>query len=259
MTSQPRAAPMPRRAAMLGTGLCALGAGPVVAAPAHAAVPAAGHVVLLGDSVFDNAGYLSGRAPDVVGQLRARLPTGWRATLLARGGSVSADVPGQLGRLAPDATHLVVSAGGNDAGQREGVLAESARSVAEALARIASIRDRFADDYRAMLDAALTQGRRLPLAVCTIYDPRFADPNRRRAAVVALSAFNDVITREAFARGLGLIDLRLICRNDEDFAGATGPSAQGGAKIAAAIAGWAVGNGSARRRHPEVFAGAEGG
>jgi hypothetical protein len=77
--------------------------------------------------------------------------------------------------------------------------------------------------------------------------------------VVALSAFNDVITREAFARGLGLIDLRLICRNDEDFAGPTGPSAKGGAKIAAAIAGWAAGNGSARRRHPEVFAGAEGG
>jgi hypothetical protein len=35
-----------------------------------------GHLVLLGDSVFDNAAYVGG-GPDVVAQLRARLPTGW--------------------------------------------------------------------------------------------------------------------------------------------------------------------------------------
>jgi lysophospholipase L1-like esterase len=216
-------------------------------------------VVLLGDSVFDNAGYLSGRGggPDVVGHLRARLPAGWRATLLARGGSVAADVPGQLGRLPPDATHLVVSAGGNDAGRREGVLAEPARSVAEGLAKIAAVRAWFAEDYRAMLDAV--SARRLPTAVCTVYDPRFADAERRRVAVVALAAFNDAVTREAFARGLALIDLRLISGSDEDFAAPTGPSARGGAKIAAAIVHWAAGNDAGRRRRPEVFAGGEGG
>jgi hypothetical protein len=193
----------------------------------------------------------------VVGQLRARLPSGWRATLLARGGSVAADVPGQLGRLPPDATHLAVSAGGNDAGRREGALAEPARSVAEGLARIAAIRERFAQDYRAMLGAVAA--RRLPVSVCTVYDPRFADPERRRVAVVALSAFNDVVTREAFARGLALVDLRLVCGRDADFAGPTGPSVGGGAKIAAALAGWAAGAGAGRRRRPEVFADGEGG
>jgi lysophospholipase L1-like esterase len=248
---------MPRRTAMLGAGLFAFAAGAVPAASARDAAPsAAGHVVLLGDSVFDNAGYLAGRGPDVVGSLRARLPGGWRATLLARGGSVATDVPGQLRRLPPDATHLVVSAGGNDAGRREGVLAEPARSVAEGLAKIASVRDRFAEDYRAMLDAV--SARRLPVAVCTVYDPRFADPIRRRVVVVALAAFNDIITREAFARSQALIDLRLICGSDEDFAGATGPSAQGGAKIAAAIAGWVASDGSARGRSSDVFAGEAG-
>lgn len=251
MTSPPSAA-VPRRAA-IGTGLSAFGAaGP--ADPARGAAPAAGHVVLLGDSVFDNAGYLAGRGPDVVGHLRARLPTGWRATLLARGGAVAADVAGQLGRLPPDATHLAISAGGNDAGRRESVLAEPARGVAEALMRIGSIRARFAEDHRAMLDAV--SARRLAAAVCTIYDPRFADPDRRRAAAVALAAFNDAITRGAFARGMALIDLRLISGEDEDFAGPTGPSVRGGAKIAAAIAGWAAGDTPARRRRPsEVFAG----
>ncbi len=249
----------PRRAT-LAAGLSVLGvSGPGGASAQGAAGPAAGHVVLLGDSVFDNAGYLSGRGggPDVVGHLRARLPAGWRATLLARGGSVAADVPGQLGRLPPDATHLVVSAGGNDAGRREGVLAEPARSVAEGLAKIAAVRAWFAEDYRAMLDAV--SARRLPTAVCTVYDPRFADAERRRVAVVALAAFNDAVTREAFARGLALIDLRLISGSDEDFAAPTGPSARGGAKIAAAIVHWAAGNDAGRRRRPEVFAGGEGG
>jgi hypothetical protein len=253
--ANPPSAAVPRRAAF-GAGLSALGA-PGPAALAQGAEAAAGHVVLLGDSVFDNAGYLAGRGPDVVGQLRARLPSGWRATLLARGGSVAADVPGQLGRLPAGATHLAVSAGGNDAGRQEGALAEPARSVAEGLARIAAIRERFAQDYRAMLGAVAA--RRLPVSVCTVYDPRFADPERRRVAVVALSAFNDVVTREAFARGLALVDLRLVCGGDADFAGPTGPSVGGGAKIAAALAGWAAGAGAGRRRRPEVFAEGEGG
>jgi hypothetical protein len=55
-------------------------------------------------------------------------------------------------------------------------------------------------------------------------------------AVAALGVFNDVITRAAFARGLPLLDLRLICSRDEDFANPIEPSVRGGDKIAAAIA-----------------------
>ncbi len=106
-----------------------------------------------------------------------------------------------------------------------------------------------------MLGAA--HGRGLPLAACTVYDPRFPEPGRREAAVVALAAFIDAITCEAFARGAALLDLRLICGRDEDFAAPTGPSVRGGARIAAAIAGWAAGSGPAQRRS-EVFAGSEG-
>jgi hypothetical protein len=221
--------------------------------PRVARVP--GHVVLLGDSVFDNAGYLRGNGPDLLAQLRTHLTEGWQATRLAKGGSVASDVPGQLGLLPRGATHLVISAGGNDAGRREGVLGEAARSVGDGLARIAAIRESFARDYRAMLDAAFARG--LPIAVCTIYDPRFPEPGRRQVSVVALAAFNDVITREAFARGISLLDLRLVCDREEDFAAPTGPSVQGGAKIAAEIARWATGRGPEGRRS-EVFAGRDG-
>jgi hypothetical protein len=194
---------------------------------------AMGHVVLLGDSIFDNAAYVAG-GPDVIRQLRERLPQGWRATLAAVDGAIIGDVQRQLQRLASDASHLVVSVGGNDALGYAGILDESARSIAEAVARIADARDQFQQGYRAMLDRVTGLGR--PVAVCTIYDPRFPEPQRRRLASTGLTAFNDCITREAFARGLPLIDLRLICNEDADFANPIEPSVQGGAKIASAIA-----------------------
>jgi hypothetical protein len=57
----------------------------------------AGHVLLLGDSVFDNKGYVAG-GPDVVAHLRNRLPAGWRGSLAAVNGAVTNDVirQGQL-------------------------------------------------------------------------------------------------------------------------------------------------------------------
>jgi hypothetical protein len=206
------------------------------------------HVVLLGDSVFDNAVYVPG-GPDVVQQLRARLPEHWRATLNAVDGSVTGSVERQLGRLPPDATHLAVSIGGNDALRHASVLDENARSVAEVLERMTAIREHFDQAYRRMLESVL--GRGLPTAVCTIYDARFPDPRRRKLAATALAMFNDRITRAAFARDLPLIDLRLICNEDADFANPIEPSVKGGAKIAAAIAALAVGRGAWDRS--EVF------
>jgi len=82
--------------------------------------------------------------------------------------------------------------------------------------------------------------RGIPTAVCTVYDTPPSSPDRRIVRT-ALAIFNDVITREAFSRGAALIDLRLICDRDEDYANPIEPSAQGGDKIAAAIAAWASG------------------
>src|SRR5918996_5903451 len=72
------------------------------------------HLVLLGDSVFDNARYVS-KGHSVIEQLRNQLPAGWNATLLAVDGHVTSDIARQLERLPKDATHLLVSSGGNDA------------------------------------------------------------------------------------------------------------------------------------------------
>ena len=206
--------------------------------PVQAEPAAVKHVILLGDSVFDNAAYI-GRDPDVRRQLEDLLPEGSHVTLAARDGAVITDIASQLQSLPRDASHLIVSIGGNDALLASGVLDERATSVADALEKLAAIADRFSGDYSAMLGRALAGA--LPTAVCTIYEPRFPQPARRRVAATALTLLNDRITREAFSRGLTLIDLRLICDRDEDFANEIEPSARGGAKIARAIAGFASG------------------
>jgi hypothetical protein len=190
-------------------------------------------VVLLGDSVFDNAAYVGG-GPDVVTQLQQRLPDGWRASLLAVDGSVMASLPRQLSRLPGGASHLVVSVGGNDALGYSSILGSPSRSVADTLTKLADIQDRFRSEYAAAIDRILAIG--LPTALCTIYDVRYPDPEQRRMAIMALGVINDCIIREAAGRGIPLLDLRLICGDDADFANPIEPSVKGGWKIAGAIA-----------------------
>jgi hypothetical protein len=191
------------------------------------------HVVLLGDSVFDNAAYVRG-GPDVIRQLQGVLPHGWTATLRAVDGAVTGSVPRQIQGVPADASHLVVSVGGNDALGHMGVLEDASRSIADALNRLAGIGDSFARNYASMLDQVLA--RALPTAVCTVYDPRYPDPRMQRLAVAGLTIFNEVILRQAFARGLPVIDLRLVCDEDADYANPIEPSSHGGEKIVAAIA-----------------------
>jgi len=189
-------------------------------------------VFLLGDSVFDNAAYV-GRNPDVRRQVQELLPPDAAVEMIARDGAVLGDVAAQLRKVPNSATHLIVSAGGNDALQASGLLNDRASSVAEAIEKLGAAADRFGASYSAMLDALLI--RKLPTAVCTIYEPPFPERQRRKIAAVALSALNDQITRQAFSRGLTVIDLRIIFDRDEDFANPIEPSPLGGAKIARAI------------------------
>jgi lysophospholipase L1-like esterase len=191
-----------------------------------------GHVVLLGDSIFDNARYVPDRPP-VIEQVRQCLPPAWRASLLAVDGHVSEDVANQLAGLPSDATHLFVSAGGNDALGESGILNEIACTVGEALGLVRDLGTRFQRSYRAMLQA-LSEANK-PTTVCTVYD---AIPGLGPAEQAALAGFNEIILREAFRAGFPVIDLRLTCDQPSDYSHVSPiePSMTGGAKIARAIA-----------------------
>lgn len=191
-----------------------------------------GHVVLLGDSILDNGAYVPG-GPAVIDQLRDALPAGRRATLAAVDGSVTRDTREQLARLPADASHVVISSGGNDALAVSDVFRRPVRSVGESAAVLADVRDAFARQYDAL--AAEAARRALPTALCTVYDPNFPIAADQRAAVVGLCLFNDVITRAATRHGFPVIDLRVLFNDPGDYANPIEPSAKGGAKIVDAI------------------------
>ena len=154
-----------------------------------------GHIALLGDSILDNGAYNDG-GPDVVTHVRAMLPDGWRAALLALDGSLIADLEGQLSDLPADTNHIVVSIGGNNVLMNLEILRLRVRSEPEALG--------FSGEEAA-------------------------------AALVILTTFNDAILRVAFEARLRVIELRLVCTEPADYANAIEASVLGGEKIARAI------------------------
>ena len=196
------------------------------------------HLILLGDSIFDNAAYTNG-GPDVVTQLNDLLPAGWAASLLAIDGSTTDDSAGQVGCLPADASHLVLSVGGNDALRQAHLLFAPAASTEEAIGLLADLAEQFEHDYRAAVHACLRPG--LPLTICTIYNGNFPDPAYQRITTTALALFNDAILRTAIAHRLPVIDLRAVCTYPEDYANPIEPSSVGGEKIARTIAGLATG------------------
>lgn len=190
------------------------------------------HLVLLGDSIFDNKAYVKG-GRDVISHLRGQMQEDWRATLTAVDGHRVADVSQQLVKVPAGATHLFVSVGGNDALDNTGILQKQVSSSAEVFCELLYVASAFEDRYKKMLKAVLQLDK--PTTLCTIYFPRFEESLMQKLAISALSSFNDAITRLAFIAGLPLIDLRLICNRDADYANPIEPSEAGGAKIAKAI------------------------
>lgn len=190
------------------------------------------HLVLLGDSILDNKAYVGGGL-DVVSHLQAQMPNNWKATLRAVDGSVVENVQKQTLNLPDDATHLFVSVGGNNAILNADVLQMKVSSSAEVFDRLADLASTFEFHYREMLQAVLNLNK--PTTVCTIYYPRIPEEFAQKVSVAALATFNDVIIKQAFSAGVPLIDLRLVCNEDSDYANEIEPSEAGGGKIAKTI------------------------
>lgn len=190
------------------------------------------HLVLLGDSIFDNRAYVAG-GPAVIDQVQKTIPSGWKASLLAVDGDTSVQVPDQLKRLPADSTHLVLSAGGNDAIKCLDLLGTPASNLIGALGALSKMLDGFEKNYKALMTELLSLNK--PLMVCTIYDsvPGLVDPLK-----LALALFNDVIIRNAVSNGLPVLDLRMICSESGDYSvkSPIEPSSQGGNKIAIRMA-----------------------
>jgi lysophospholipase L1-like esterase len=207
------------------------------------------HLVLLGDSIFDNVNYVPDGLP-VIEHLRQAMPLDWQATLLAVDGAITKEVNNQTSRLPETATHLIVSVGGNDAIRCIPMLSERVHDIADALNRMHRVRTEFHHNYIRMLNHV--RSFNLPVAVCTIYN---AVPGLGAKEKAALALFNEVIFEEASAAGIPVIDLRLICNREMDFSEVSPiePSHAGGIKIAQAIA-YLIGTHDFTSRHCTVMA-----
>lgn len=189
------------------------------------------HVVLLGDSIFDNAAYVAGGS-SVLDQLRSRLPRDWRATLLACDGADVSGVLRQLNKLPEDASHLAISIGGNNALEHTQLIRSPVSDPRELLSELADAQSGFRKEYREMLRAI--RNTRIPALACTVYD---AIPDMSAVESMALSLFNDVIVRELAAAHLPILDLRSVCNEARDYSSVSPiePSEVGGSKIARAL------------------------
>jgi lysophospholipase L1-like esterase len=191
------------------------------------------HLALLGDSIFDNGVYVAPDEPDVIQQVNEGLLADDHATLLAVDGHTTYQLPQQLVRVSDDMTHLIVSIGGNDALGYMAVLQKDAGVVAGALLALAQIRQTFDQSYRRAIAPVIALGR--STALCTVYNPRYSDPDLQTATETAVVILNDVIYRVALDYGLPLLELRAFFTADADYANPIEPSAIGGAKLAQAI------------------------
>lgn len=190
------------------------------------------HIVLLGDSIFDNKAYV-GSEPDVITHLRERIPQNWKTSLKAVDGSLVENVSRQFLDTSEDSTHFVISVGGNNAIMNADILGMKASSSAEVFEALSNRMSDFEFHYREMLKTVLS--RNLPTTICTIYYPKFSEPIFQKLAIAALSSFNDAIIRQAILNKLPVLDLRLICNEDDDYANEIEPSSKGGKKIAEKI------------------------
>ena len=205
------------------------------------------HIVLLGDSIFDNRSYVEPGEQDVPNQLRALVRGGdCKVTNLAVDGHVTRHIVTQLNNLPSDATHLFLSVGGNDGLEHLSIFNDNIDTIGDALQKMYLIGETFQQKYSGMLDSVLMH--KLPTAVCNIYYPRFFSSSLDRVVsylpvmmdgeklqqmtMAAETIFNDIIMFEAFNRNLPLIDLRVLCNDDQDFANPIEPSCRGGLKIA---------------------------
>jgi len=207
------------------------------------------HIILVGDSIFDNSAYINYNDPDVAAQVNSLMGQNDKVTLLAIDGDVTSGVKAQLKRLPEDATHLFISVGGNDALGILHELTRSSNTIGEAFYRFYDIRSAFEDKYSSMLNNAISHG--LPTTVCTVYDPCFdhsklhrvedymgygiSAEKMQKTTATALPIFNDIITRQAVMAGVPVMDLRLIFNSDSDYANPIEPSAAGGVKMARVI------------------------
>ena len=189
-------------------------------------------LVLLGDSILDNAPYTRSE-PDTTAHLSRLLSPDWSIRRLAWDGATMPDIPPQLARVEGRPAAAVLSIGGNDVLHHIEILERDSAGASEVLDDLLAIAEEFDQRYELVARAIAERAERTIL--CTIYEVRLEPEQYGRLARVPLAILNDRIIRTAARLGVDVLELRSVCTEASDFVMQIEPSARGALKIAEAI------------------------
>jgi len=180
------------------------------------------HLVLLGDALQNID---LGEGAEAVLVPRPRNP--WKLTVLEPPEVLQQR---RVRAIPSEATHIGICVDGGWAIAASGLLEGSARSISDALDSLANAADQFEEVFARLIAAAVEAN--VPTIVCTLIPARHPDGSRQRVVATALAIFNDRILRSATAAKLSVLDLRLVCDEDSDYASETLLSRAGVRKVA---------------------------
>ncbi len=181
------------------------------------------HLVLLGDAL-QNIDLGKGQAETALVP-QPRNP--WKLTVLQPPEVLR---QGRVRAIPAGVTHIAICVDGGWAIETSGLLQGSARTIREALDTLAGAADEFESMFTRLIAAATEAG--VPTIVCTLVPARYVELSQQRVAATALAIFNDRLLRRAVAARLSVVELRLVCDEDGDFASETLLSRTGVRKVA---------------------------
>lgn len=191
------------------------------------------HVVLLGDSTLDNERYLdvdAGGQPVGMQLSRRCSELDWELTMLATDGSTLDDVAiRQVPIIPDDATHLVLSASGNDLLRLLNEVASEEFSMSSLYSALTQGLQEVARKYRRILESMASTG--CHIACCTVYRPNFKNTFLTGLSLCSLGLHNSRIRRIAEDLEMPVLDLATLCQDPEDFANPLELSTIGGRKV----------------------------
>ena len=223
-------------------------------------------IILLGDSIIDNKSYVSSRELDVTEHLKELCIGDLNSTVenYAVDGDTMDDLErGQLGsNNLSDASHIVVSIGGNDllnnisflqtTSELSKIMGKGAMIGKWGVKELNPSRNKvFEETYFEIIKPFRKQyetivanlaNHRANLLLCTVYEgdlvdsDEFSDVNNSSKTMVSI--FNDIVYRIANKYGADVLELRDIFVRPEDYANPIEPSHIGGGKLAKAIYDW---------------------
>lgn len=196
------------------------------------------HVVLLGDSTLDNARYLNLAFGElsVEKQLARRCAEkNWLLTVLAQDGSLLEDVlQRQLPKVPENATHVVISASGNDLLALLNQMVVAKFTLGSMYSAIGEGLKQVSQRYRGLIHNLRSLG--CHLACCTVYRPNFNHVFFKSLATFSLGLHNSRLMQIAQDFDCSVIDLANMLEGQEDFANPLELSTRGGSKVVENIA-----------------------